>query len=260
MNEPEENKNSYAYFQMWEPFRQSLIEKHRFYVDQGKRKLLSQFENMAQEADEAGAHWLEDHVYRFDPDRHDPGDFEEDAYHVGIEYYQLLSELREQTRLSLVAGMFHAWDKQLRGWLLKEIWHWLIGKHVTNKVWSASFEDIEEFLDGLGLAKKDSTYLKKLSACRYVVNVYKHGDGKSLEKLKEKHPEYLRTLFPGVDPTDAIWLDHTHLAVSNEQLDEFSSSIVEFWQSLPESIYGNAGETTPRWFDSALERDIAERS
>jgi hypothetical protein len=142
----------------------------------------------------------------------------------------------------------------------KEIRHWHIGKHVTNKIWSASFEDIEEFLDSLGLAKKDSTYLKKLSACRYVVNVYKHGDGKSLEKLKEKHPEFLRALFPGADLTDAVWLDHTHLAVSNDQLDEFSSSIVEFWQSLPGSIYGNAGETTPKWFDTVLQRDIRERS
>ncbi len=39
MNEPQENKITYACFQMWEPFRQSLIEQHRFYIEQGKKKL-----------------------------------------------------------------------------------------------------------------------------------------------------------------------------------------------------------------------------
>lgn len=258
--EADESNNTYAYFQMWGPLRQSLIEQHRFYIEQGKMKLLSQFENIKQEADEAGKRWLEDHSHRFDPGRHDPATFEEDAYQESIEYYRLLSELRDQTRLSLVAGMFHAWDKQLRDWLLKEVRHWHLGRNVTNKIWSASFEDIEELLNGLGLAKKNSTYLRKLGACRYVVNVYKHGDGTSLDKLKEMHPEYLRDFIPGVDPADIVRLDHTHLAVSDEQLYEFSSAIIEFWQFIPDSVYGNSGETTPKWFDNAIARDIKERS
>ena len=258
-NQPEENTDKYSYFQMWEPFRQSLVEQHRFYIEQGKKKLLSQFENMEQEAMEAAERWLDDHSHRFDPDRHDPGEFEENAYHAGIEYYQLLIELREQTLLSLVAGMFHAWDKQLRSWLLTEIRRWRVGQNVVNKIWSANFEEIEQLLYSLGLAKKDTNYLQRLSACRYVVNVYKHGDGNSLDNLKEKHPEYLRSVLSGHDSADAAWLNHTHLSVSDDQLDEFSSAIVEFWHSIPESIDGNSAETPP-WFDNALARDKKKTS
>lgn len=35
-------------FQMWEPYRQSLIGQHNFYVQQARERLLSQFANMAQ--------------------------------------------------------------------------------------------------------------------------------------------------------------------------------------------------------------------
>jgi hypothetical protein len=47
-------------FQMWEPFRQSVIEENRFYLEQAKGKLLSQFNDIDKEADAAGERWLED--------------------------------------------------------------------------------------------------------------------------------------------------------------------------------------------------------
>lgn len=248
---PGENRR--RYFQMWEPFRQSLLEEHRFYIEQGKKKLLSQFENMEQEASEAGKLWLQEHEHLFDPDRHDPGDFEENAYEESIEYYRLLSDLRDQIRFSLVAGMFHTWDKQLRKWLLGEFRHWGAGKSAEQKLWAVSFTKIEELLHGLGLARKDSTYLKRLRACSYVVNVYKHGDGDSLERLKAEHPEYLRPLFLGEDPLERAWLDHTHLEVTDAQFEEFSDSIAQFWQSIPESIDGETAEV-PQWLEDALRK------
>jgi hypothetical protein len=100
---------------MWGPYRQSLIKRHQFYVKQARKRVLSQFENMEEEADKAAEEWLEQSSGRFDPDWHDPGDFYEAANDVGIEFYQLLSDMRNQTRLSVVAGMFHEWDKNLRG-------------------------------------------------------------------------------------------------------------------------------------------------
>lgn len=248
---PDESRR--RYFQMWEPFRQSLLEEHRFYIEQGKKKLLSQFENMEQEATEAGERWLHEHEHLFDPDRHDPGDFEENAYQEGIEHYRLLSDLRDQTRLSLIAGMFHTWDKQVRKWLLGEFRHWHIGDFAKQRVWAVSFTRIEELLDGLGLASKDSAYVRNLRACSYVVNVYKHGDGDSLERLKAEHPEYLRSFFPGENPLDRAWLDHTHLEVTDAQLEEFSNSIAQFWKSIPESIDGETAEI-PQWFEDAMRK------
>lgn len=60
-------------FQVWEPFRQSVIEENRFYLEQAKGRLLSQFNDIDREADAAGERWLEDQAPYFDPDRDDPG-------------------------------------------------------------------------------------------------------------------------------------------------------------------------------------------
>lgn len=66
-------------FQMWEPFRQSLIAGHLFYVEQARKRLLSQFDDIDAEADRAAADWLQNNSHRFDPDRHYAGVFEERA-------------------------------------------------------------------------------------------------------------------------------------------------------------------------------------
>lgn len=243
-----------TYFKIWEPWRESVIEQHRFYVDQGRNKLLSQFNNIEQEADKAAEHWLEKQSHHFDPDRDDPGSFEEDAYHEGIEYFRLLSELRDQTRLNIVAGMYHAWDKELRRWLQKEIEHWHRGPIVSDRVWKATFEEIVELLDSLGLVNHNAAYLRRLSACRYVVNVYKHGEGLSMCKLKACHPEYLSIQFPMGNTHNRRGADHTHLLVTNKHFDEFSNAIVEFWRMLPSKV---SSETlnAPAWFKKAVERD-----
>ncbi|WP_210013919.1 hypothetical protein [Pseudomonas palmensis] len=243
-----------TYFDIWDPWRESIIEQHRFYVDQGRKKLLSQFSNMEQESEEAAERWLEKRSEHFDPDRDDPGSLEEDAHHEGIEFYRLLSELRDQVRLSIVAGMYHTWDKELRRWLLKEIGHWHRGVAVTERVWQATHEEIAELLDASGIASRDADHLQKLSACRYVVNVYKHGEGLSLEKLKNNYSEFLQTSsFAGVAP-DVRQVDYTHLFITDEHFDQFSNAIITFWRMIPSRIKSRT-LNMPKWFQRAMEKD-----
>jgi len=212
--------SGYVLFQMWGPFRQSLIDSHLFYVEQARKRLLSQFNDIEREADRAAEEWLEQHSHRFDPDRHDPGAFYEAANDAGIEFYQLLCDMRDRTRLSVVAGIFHEWDKQLRDWLVREVRHWHRGDAVVSKIWTVDFGKIADLLESLGWNIRGEEYFNKLDACRLVVNVYKHGEGKSLADLKKNYPEYLD------DPSGAVgvvisgkdWLDHTHLLVSEDRI------------------------------------------
>lgn len=60
--------SGYVLFQMWEPFRQTLIERHQFYGDQARVRLLSQFNDMGSEADNAATEWLKRSSINFDPD------------------------------------------------------------------------------------------------------------------------------------------------------------------------------------------------
>lgn len=252
--------SGYALFHMWGPFRQSLIKGHLFYVEQARKRLLSQFEDMGADADRAAEAWLEQSGQHFDPDRHDPGDFYEAAHDIGIEFYGLLSDLRDQTRLSVVAGMFHEWDKQLRDWLVREIHHWHRGNNVKTTVWSADFGQLTDLLESFGWNLRDAEYYRKLDACRLVVNVYKHGKGKSLDDLRSIFPEYL------YDPSKAlglsVWdvddLDHTHLKVSDDQFQAFSDAIVAFWRDVPENVTDTQVTEVPDWFGKAVQKDRSE--
>ena len=248
-------------FQMWKGFRQSLIEGHLFYIQQAQKRLLSQFESIEADADKAAAEWLEKSDASFNPDRHDPSDFYEAANDVGIEFYGLLSDMREQTRLSVVAGMFHEWDKQLRDWLAREIPHWHDGENAIAKIWSADFYQIADFLGGFGWQIRNASYFETLDACRLVVNVYKHGAGSSLDHLRQRHPEYFDDPLKdsGHDTFSKKYLDHTNLRVSSEQLQEFSDAILAFWRDAPENIFLSQISAVPDWFEKAVKKDRANQ-
>ena len=249
--------SDYVLFQMWGSFRWSLIAGHLFYVEQSHKRLLSQFEDIEAESDKAAEDWLQRRSGNFDPDRHDPGDFYEAAHEAGIEFYGLLSDMRDQTRLSVVAGMFHEWDKQLRDWLVREIQHWHRGDAAALKVWSANSVQIGDLLESVGWSVCSADYFRTLDACRLVVNVYKHGKGNSLDDLKQKYPEYLHDPFSGLGGTfsDVEYRDHTHLKVNDDQFQAFSDAIVAFWQAVPENIFDSNVDEVPDWFDKAIQKD-----
>lgn len=249
--------NREVLFHMDGLFRHSLIAGHIFYVEQAQKRLLSQFKDIESEADKASEEWLERSSQSFDPDRHDPGDFYEKANDVGIEFYGLLSEMRDQTRLSVIAGMFHGWEKQLRSWLVRELKYWYTGKNFPKAIWSAKFNDIIDLLESFGWGIRDRNYFELLDACRVVVNVYKHGDGSSFDELKKKYPEYLPDPASGKAfiHSDNDFRDHKDLEVSEDQFRAFSDAIVSFWEAVPKNVLQSDVKTELKWVEAALKKD-----
>ncbi|ESY77445.1 hypothetical protein X739_32925 [Mesorhizobium sp. LNHC220B00] len=244
---------NYVLFHMWEPSRQSLIKRHEFYVEQARKRVLSQFSSIEAEAETASHEWLDEMSTRFDLEAHEPGDFYEAAHEAGIEFYQLLSDMHDQTRLSVVAGMFHEWDKQLRDWLVAELRHWHQGENATSKVWAADFSRIADLLESFGWKVRETAYFKLLDACRLVVNVYKHGSGRSLEDLKNVYPEYLHDALKAEGlPGSPDLLDYTNLKVSDDQFQAFSDAIVAFWRDVPGKVTAEQMGKVPGWFRRAI--------
>ena len=244
----------YSLFQMWEPYRQSLIAGHQFYVNQARQRLLSQFDDIETEADRASDEWLDKNSRHFNPEWQDEGDFYESAVDAGIEFYQLLSEMRNRTCLSVVAGMYHEWDKRLRQWMVDQMRGWCSGKKFEMAAWRSTLTDIADLIEPLGWDFRTAAYYSQLDACRLVVNVYKHGNGNSLALLNRKYPEYLH------DPVANLLgesyfdtLNHDHLAVSDDQLQAFSAAIEAFWRDIPADLYAHEDAVIPEWLGKALD-------
>lgn len=161
--------------------------------------------------------------------------------------------MRDQTRLSVIAGMSHEWEKQLRDWLVREIQHWHQRDTPIAKVWSADFGKIADLLGSFGWNVKSTDYFTTLDACRLVVNVQKHGDGPSLKDLKLNYSEYIEDRLSGSGlPGTFDLVDHTNVKVSDDQFQAFSDAIVAFWPGVPESVSGNQMAEVPKWFEKAI--------
>ncbi|EWG99214.1 hypothetical protein [Halomonas sp. BC04] len=247
-------------FQMYSGHRAQLIEKHEFYVKQATARLLDQFTDdaISQEADRAAKESLERRGQYFDPDRHDPGDFEEAAYDDGVWRYQLMTELRDRVRLSIVSGFFHEWEKNLRQWLVDEVRHWHHGEVTRGTVWKKNLNDLFDLLESFGWPLKSSPYFKDLDACRLVVNVYKHGDGTSLNELASSYPQFLEHPLAAMrGQVGEMWfsLSHEYLKVSDRNLAAFSSAILMFWKDVPENVFHSQIMEPPSWLVKAIEKD-----
>lgn len=177
---------------MWGPQRELFMARLDFYAEQTKTRVLKQFADIgggeatrcADEAFRAGAtsYWGEDG---------DLGDVAEAAHEAGLERYELLSDLKAQTIQGALAGIFHRWEKDLRGFLEQEFRH-----HVEEpEKWAwekiRTVEDIFDVLKQFGWDCKSEKLYDKIDACRMIVNVYKHGKGASFRDLFRKYPQYL---------------------------------------------------------------------
>ena len=247
-------------FMLDEPVRHTFIKGHRFYLEQAKARLLSTFANIEQEADDvAEAYWQVPGAF-FDPDVHDEAMHAEDAQNEGITFYELLSEMHERTRLSVVAGMYHQWDKEWRRFLVRQLrWPGLVpGPRTRRSLWTLDSTEIEALLRGLGLEVWAFPNFARLDAMRLVVNVFKHGEGKSLDDLRLTYPEFV----PAVNGWVPTHPDDTDMKVTDAHLDEFATAIESFWTSLPAELVVDvdADLVLPRKFENAHRNDMEELS
>lgn len=243
---------------MWRPIRERLIANHEFYVREAKRRLLDQFndDSMKADADQYANEWLERRAMFFDPDRDDPGDNYEQAYEENISFFVSLEGLRDNTRLSIIAGMLHEWEKQFRDWLGREFGQHGFGKPMHDAVWMARTDDLFDLMEACGWPVRDRPYFNDLLICLLVVNVYKHGNGRSLDALKALAPAHIAN---GDLPAFFVSaLDYSALSVSDEDLAQFAAAIAAFWHDIPENIFFSQLSKPPRWVQQALERNAAQ--
>lgn len=243
--------SNYPLFYMSSFSREYFIEKHRFYIEQSNDRLLSQFEHLEQDAASYAEEWLNKRSQNFNPDRADPGSLQEQAYEESISFYLMLDEMKKNTQLSVVAGMFHAWDKDLRDWLVNEICRWHQGENVRSAVWKASFDDIIDFLESLDWRVKSEPFYSTLDGCRWVVNAYKHGDGLAFSKIKTNFPQFLDEFCKDV----IGFANHTNLCITKEHIAAFAETIVSFWEFIPERTFANDSMIIPNWLEKAFNKD-----
>lgn len=233
--------------------RNSFIASHKFYVEQAQKRLLAQFDDIDKEVDQYSENWLNDAYQSFDAESHDLSEIYAFSYEESVQYGMLLSEMRDQTIFSVIAGMYHQWDKQLRAWMAKESRIWS-GKQTISEIWRVDINKIFLLFEGMGWLVKDASFFEKLDACRLIVNVYKHGNGGSLNDLRKTYPKYFYNYESEYFEIDG-YFDHTCIHLKEKNLIEFSEAILQFWSEIPERFMGSQVVSSPDWLKKALAVD-----
>lgn len=247
------SEGEFVILNLWNEGRAQLIERIDFYHSQAKKRILDQFRDIEAEAERYAEESYERRGQWFDPDTDDPASSAEAAWEDGIAHYGLLDDLRKQMILSIAAGMYHEWDKQLRDWLDRGLGHNFSRDKLRPDLWKQDIGTLLEMLDWWGWDIKGQPFHEVIDSCRLIVNVYKHGHGTSLNQLKERYPQYLRSLG---DPGSFGW-DHVRydqLEVSEDALSVFHEAFRSFWQYVPARTIAGDNTPVPSWFEKALTR------
>lgn len=247
-------------FYMWRPVREGFINDVRFYVDQALRRVLNPFGSIDEEARRHADDWLAAREKYFNPERDDPGDDYADAYDIEINHSALVFEMYQSLRLSLIAGLFHHWEKQIRDWLCSEIARWDSGQHSRKAIWDLNFPKLIEFLEELGWEMKSHSFYRVLDKYRLLVNVYKHGEGGAFEQLRKDHSEFFSPDQNAENDFRVRYADYTSLIVQDENLEELAKALEEFWSAIPEYTSKADLQKIPQLFLLAWKKDEAEKT
>lgn len=225
---------------MWRGTRTIILERHRFYADQTRKRVLVPFANIEEEAQQYAADEYDRLGSMPSGDDEGPGmdAIAEYAHEKGLSLYLLLNDLRKQTTLGALAGMYHQFEKDLRDFIERELVHTLPSAEASKLAWnSASIGKIYDILEKFSWPVRKQRWFPFLDSCRLVVNVHKHGKGASLKTLAAQYPEYLRNPFDdGIDVLTSD-PDHEDLDITDAQFAAIEKAIEHFWQDFPERLY-----------------------
>lgn len=222
--------------ELYDQLRNNLIENNDFYLEQSQIKLLTQFENISHEADEYEEKWRSDkESYYFNRDPYDSSALYCDSFDASINFYQNLSDLQQNVRFSVIAGMYHRWEKQFRSFLHNQSKWWGCTEQVRNDIWTLPVNKLFMLFKTDEFDTEKQEFFNDFDACRVIVNVFKHGNGSSYRELCKKYPVYLKENYQGMENNPLpYFIYEPSFNITDNDVDKFSKAISDFWSLLPD--------------------------
>ena len=226
--------------------RDHLLARHDFYMMQIKVRLLRNFDNMEEEAEQINNELFE-RLAAFDSEGGDRAARAEMACHDGMAFFLLMRNLQIQTTLGALASLYHQWEKDLRGFLQRQITASSDGNEIKDYFWKRDITNLFDALDRFGWPIREAQFYYHLNSCRLIVNVYKHGKGNSLKSLIEYCPQYLKKRFRDFSELPFLGTSrHEDLAVTEEEFDQIAAGIRQFWTDFPRRLVLAIDQDTDR--------------
>ena len=213
------------------------LGQHRAFLKGVLEKILPVFKDINSEAEAFAEAEFQRLLSVPCSDAVDIGDIAERTMDDGVEKYRDLEFVQGQLHVLCVAGIYHLWERTLKDFMLREIDFG--GDEKIREIRMAGFEKLICCLTKLGFDVKSEQFFAGMETANLVTNACKHGGGPSLDRLAMKAPNLLQgpdqsmPLLPFAPPhPDNLWVDAS-------KIEEFGSSIEQFWREMPEHLPRN---------------------
>lgn len=216
------------------------IDQHDFLVKQFNDRVLSQFtmDNIEKAHDEDNITRHKKIIQSTLPVAY-KSRYMDTADRESVEFALNLVEMRKQLILSGLVFLYSNWEKTLRAFLESIFTINDAEKHYLRELWDPSIFKIFEKISW-NVRKKE--FYPDLNLLRTVTNVFKHGKGESLLRLKKLKPEYFLSDEELEMDEEYLYLyelkfrDHTDINITQNEFVILSNAIRQFWVDFPERL------------------------
>lgn len=210
--------------------RQKYINELSFFYDQARERLQPIFADLNDIYNSTAQRLFDEESRKPGTGDECLGDVADNAETQALTYTFLLERMRMDILLTLIASIYHQWEKQLAFWFVNELTLNLMDEKRAKIFWHKKFCERMKILEAGGWELNGTEVLSILNEHRLLVNAYKHGEGPSFQNLKKEHPELLiEHLLRNEEDIDP----RLPFNVTLDDLERFLSNLVRFWQEVP---------------------------
>lgn len=226
---------------LWGPLRQRYIDDLTLIKKMFVERIQPIFAEAEKEAEEYQSELWESIISRpcSEDSYVDPGDYADFIQEKAIERYEMLSLMQYRNIGMWIACLCQVWEQQLYSFIIHEAQQ--EGITYDSSDMKRGFAFSKEVFEWHQQPFEQMEIWDKIKELRLLVNVIKHAEGDSEQKLRILRPNYFIEEANGMQ-YDLMALYHTTLLeptllIKDQDFIDYYDALVKFWTDLPERMY-----------------------
>lgn len=169
----------------------------------------------------------------------DPSDYVETVQEAAFEKYEILSLMQYRNISMWISCMCQVWEQQLFSFVYHEALS--EGIKYDEADLKRGFAFSKEVFEWHQQPFENLVCWPEIKELRALVNVLKHSEGDSEQKLRKMRPDYFEH-DTGIEKYDLLSLYHSTLLDATLQIKDkdfinYYNALIAFWNELPERMY-----------------------
>ena len=222
--------------------REEFISVHKKILEKYNAIIQTTFSEIEKSTEKYGDELLEKYGSMYDYEKVDPGDIFENISHKKYEYYQMEKLMEYNVKLSILSVAYQIFEQQLRKFIYQELNQSFSPVRTEDFVKvGINMWEIKELYKVAGYDLETCSYWDDISILADIVNTFKHGKGRSSERLYKNNPNlFLKSYFSKEKIIDQELTSNSAIVLDLDQIDfkYYLYTIINFWNQFPEHING----------------------